>query len=213
MDQLRTHFEQAFDGEPPPATPGEELARAAMAGGTRLRRRRRLTIGGAAVAVTALAAVAAGLAVPVRDAPAPVPAQVVLPSATPVLCEGVSAEDVATEASVYLAEQVTDAQRAAIDTALRADPRLSTVRYDSRQDAYERFRQMYRDGPPEVFSLYTPEEIAQVTADQFPESFRLTLTDPAAYPQLEPDLRALPGVDEVVGRFCPHRTSAQQEGE
>jgi hypothetical protein len=210
MDGLRIHLDRALDGEPPPAAP-QELARAAMAGGTRLRRRRQLTLGGAALAVTVLATVAAGLAIPMRDAPTPVPAQVALPSATPALCAGVSAEDDATEASVYLAEQVTDVQRDAIDTTLRADPRLSTVHYDSRQQAYERFRQMYRDGPPEVFSLYTPEEIAQVTADQFPESFRLTLTDPAAYPQLEPDLRALPGVDEVVGRFCPHGT--QREGE
>lgn len=212
MDQLRTHFEQAFDGEPPPATPGEELARAAIAGGTRLRRRRRLTIGGAAVAVTALAAVAAGLAVPAPDDTNPVPAPAAMGPMGSGLCAATSADDPATEVAAFLDAQVTDEQRAAIDAALRADPRLSTVRYESRQQAYDRFRELYRDGPPEVFSLYTPEEIAQATADQFPESFRLTLTDPAAYPQLEPDLRALPGVDEVISSFCPPRAT-QREGE
>ncbi|WFE30146.1 permease-like cell division protein FtsX [Solwaraspora sp. WMMD791] len=211
MDQLRTHFEQAFDGEPPPATPGEELARAAMAGGARLRRRRRLTIGGAAVAVTALAAVAAGLAVPVRDAPAPIPAPAAMGPMGSGICAATTADDPATEVAVFLDAQVTDEQRAAIDVALRADPRLSTVRYESRQQAYDRFRELYRNPSP-GHVVAESDLVEQVTVDQFPESFRLTLVDPNTYPQMELTLRALPGVDDVISSFCPPRAT-QREGE
>ncbi|MFV2020014.1 permease-like cell division protein FtsX [Micromonospora sp. LOL_023] len=212
MDDLHTHFARALDGEPPPAAP-DELARAAMTGGTRLRRRRHLGYAGTAVAVVAVALVAVGLVAPVRDAPTRVPAQLAIPSSTPVLCEGVPPDDVATEVAVFLSQQVTDAQRDDLDAAMRADPQVRTVEYVSRYTAYHRFLDYYRVAPAEVFSLYTADEIEQVTADQFPESFRLTLADPATYPQVGATLRALPGVEEVIGRFCPHRTSAQREGE
>ncbi|WP_326552038.1 permease-like cell division protein FtsX [Micromonospora sp. NBC_01813] len=209
MDDLRTHFARALDGEPPPAAP-DDLARAAMTGGTRLRRRRQLGYTGAA-AIVVVALVAVGLVAPIRDAPTPVPAQLAIPSSTPPLCEGVP-PDAANGVAIFLSEQITGAQRDAIETALRADPRLSTVQYESRQAAYERFLELYRDPPPEVV-LAEPDLLERVTPDQLPESFRITLADPAMYPQVGPALRELPGVDEVVIEFCPHRRSAQLEGE
>ena len=210
MDDLRTHFARALEGEPPPAAP-DELARAAMTGGTRLRRRQ-LTIGGAAVAVTVLAAVAAGLVAPVRDAPTPVPAPAAMGPLGAGLCRATTADDPATEVAVFLDAQVTDARRDAAEAALRADPRLLTVRYESQQQAYERFQELYRNPSPDhVVTEF--DLVEQVTVDQFPESFRLTLVDPAAYQQVELTLRALPGVDDVVSSFCPPRAESQLEGE
>ncbi|MDG4772713.1 permease-like cell division protein FtsX [Solwaraspora sp. WMMD792] len=208
MEQLRTYFDRALDSEPAPPAPPADLARAAMAGGVRLRRRRRLTIGGTAVAVAALAAVAAGLAAPVPDAPAPVPAQVPTPSASPG-CELVrpTSDDVATEAAVYLSVDVTAEQRRAVDAALRADPQVGSVEYESRQDAYQRFVRRYQDDPAVL--LDHPDLMEKVTPDQLPESFRITLANPSAYQQVSGGLQAMPGVETVTGWFCRYGTDKQ----
>lgn len=187
MDGLRTHLDRALDGEPPPPAPAE-LARAAMAGGARLRRRRQLTVGGAALAVTVLATVAAGLAIPVRDAPTPVPAPAAMGPLGSGLCPEKAAGGAATEVAVFLDAQITDDQRVAVESALRADPRLLTIRYESRQQAYDRFQELYRPSPGQTVTEF--DLVEQVTVDQFPESFRLTLVKPAAYPQVELTLRA-----------------------
>lgn len=211
MDGLRTHLDRALDGEPPPPAPAE-LTRAAMVGGARLRRRRQLTVGGAALAVTVLATVAAGLAIPVRDAPTPVPAPAAMPSAAPG-CELVrpTTADLATEAAVYLSVDVTAQQRRAVDAALRSDSQVGSVVFESRQDAYQRFVRQYQDNSAAL--LDHPDLMDKVTPDQLPESFRFTLADPSAYQQVSGGLQAMPGVETVTGWFCPHGTSAQREGE
>ncbi|MFV2013169.1 MULTISPECIES: permease-like cell division protein FtsX [unclassified Micromonospora] len=208
MDQLRTYFDRALDDEPAPAVPPDDLARAAMVGGSRLRRRRRLTIGGAAVAVTVLAAVAASLAAPVRDAPAPVPAQAAMPSVSPG-CELVrpTTAEAATEAAVYLSVNVTAEQRRAVDAALRSNPQVGSVAFESRQDAYQRFIRRYKDDPAVL--LDHPDLMEKVTPDQLPESFRITLANPSAYQQVSGGLQAMPGVETVTGWFCLYGTDKQ----
>lgn len=207
MEQLRTYFDRALDSEPAPPAPLDDLARAAMVNGSRLRRRRQIGYA-ATTTVAAVALVAVGVLLPVRDVPVPVPAQAAMPSATPVLCRGVSTDGAATGASVFLGEPVTDEQRSAIEAALRDDPRLLTVRYESKQYAYERFLELYRDPPPEV--VFTePDLLDRVSVNQMPERFRITLADPATYPQISASLLMMTGVVEVIGEFCPRGASPQ----
>ena len=181
MDQnLRGLFERALDDEPVP--PPGDLARAAMAQGTRLRRRRYL-IGGTAAAVS-LAVAAAGASAVADPAP---PA----PAAAGNCATAVAARQ--PDVSVFLRTDATDAQRAALDVALSRDPRVLTYRYEGREHAFERFQELWRDDPGMT---------ASVAPDSLPESFRIELADPAGYAALRDDLAGLAGVEEIVGGAC-----------
>lgn len=182
MDQgLKVLFDRALSNEPLP--PPGDLAQEAMAGGRRRRRRRHLVVGGAAGVVTVLATVFA----------------LNLATAEPDTAKAISfatrpgCTQVATEIPVFLTQDITDAQRASLDAWLRSDPRLRQVRYESKETAYEKFRQTYRDAP---------DLIAAVKPGQLPESFRIEVARGTAWTALQEEIRARPGVEDVVGEEC-----------
>ncbi len=66
---------------------------------------------------------------------------------------------------------VTQEQRVAIKADLEALPVVQSVFYESQTEAFERFKERFKDSA-----------IAQnVTADQLPESFRVKLEDPTQF--------------------------------
>ncbi|NAZ82888.1 ABC transporter permease [Kineococcus sp. R8] len=81
---------------------------------------------------------------------------------------------------------VTAAQRDAIRTQLTTSPLVAQVFYESQADAYENFRE-------------TADEslVANITADQLPESFRVRLTDPERYEEIRAQMLGVPGVEDV----------------
>jgi cell division transport system permease protein len=190
VDQgLKVLFDRALSNEPLP--PPGELAQEAMAGGRRQRRRRHLVVGGAAGVVTALATVFA-----LNVATAEPDTAKAMSFATRPGCT-----QVATEIPVFLNDDITDAQRASLDAWLRSDPRLRQVRYESRETAYEKFRQMYR---------HAPDLVAAVKPGQLPESFRIEVARGTAWTALRDEIQARPGVEEVVDKVC---ASGQRPGE
>jgi cell division transport system permease protein len=64
---------------------------------------------------------------------------------------------------------------------------VAEVYYESKQDAFERFKQQYKDS---VLS-------DNVTADQMPESYRIKLKNPQQYQSVSQQFRDRPGVDTV----------------
>ena len=196
VDELREHFDRAV-GADPGADPGE-MARLAIADGGRIRRRRRWTAaaGVAAVVLTVLGVVAGTHHRP-RATETAEPPMTVAAAMMPVAARFCSVEPVpsgATDAVLFLDEAVTDRQRSALLAALRDDPRVATIRYESRAEAFARFRARYAD---------SPDFVASVRVDQLPESFRLRLTDPSAYVDLRAGYEARAGVTAVLGRICP----------
>lgn len=160
MDQsLKTLFDRALSDEPLP--PPGDLAQEAMASGRRRRRRRHLVVGGVASVVTVLAAV---VAVNVTTAAPTTPTAVAL--ANPPGCP-----QVVNEIAVFLENDITDEQRAALDDWLRSDPRVRQARYESKEVAYAKFREMYWDAP---------DLVNAVKPDQLPASFRVTPAEGAA---------------------------------
>jgi cell division transport system permease protein len=195
VDQtLRVLFERALSDEPLP--PPGDVAAEAMAGGRRLRRRRHLLAGGVAGVVTTLATV---VAVNVATAPPSVPTAMSL--ATRPGCS--QPVEVADEIAVFLRHDVTDRQRADLDESLRSDPRVRQVRFETREAAYEKFKQMYRDAP---------DLVAAVKPAQLPESFRVTLAEREERLPMQEELQRRPGVEIVVGTVCDGRQRAG-EGE
>jgi cell division transport system permease protein len=184
QDSLRTLFDRALDDEPPSRG---ELAQEAMARG----RRRLLAGGGAAGVTTVLVAV---IAVSAARTPAPEPAEAVAMAIRPA-CTDVAPRLV--EAALFLRADVTDQQRADLTVWLKSDPRISAVRYESRQAAYEKFKRMYRDAP---------DLVAAVKQEQLPEAFRVKLDERSDRATFVKEVEGRPGVESAQVGECPGET-------
>jgi hypothetical protein len=158
-----------------------------MAQGTRLRRRRRVLVA-ASTLIAALAAIPfTNLVLP---APPPV-TQVMDPAPPGWRCSGPSVGG--RTVTLLLREDTTDAQRAALSGALASDRSVRSFRFESREQAYERFKTLWQDGPNFVTSV-EPESMV--------DSFRITLSDPAAATELVGAFRDLPGVRLILPGDC-----------
>jgi hypothetical protein len=192
---LRLLFDRALADEPEP--PGD-LAGQAMATGTSLRRRRhRLVAAGVAGVATIVALGLVNVATPPEQSapPATVPAGFAM-LMNPA-CES-PARASATDVSIFLTADITDQQRGAVNRMLEADPAVRTVVYESREQAYVKFKKMYEDAPGLV---------SAVKASQLPESFRIKLTGRSQYKNLTARVGHMPGVEEIVGSECPVGTN------
>ena len=93
------------------------------------------------------------------------------------------------QVSIYLADDVSDAQRDAIAAQLDASPEVKDYIYESKADAYARFTQQFQEQPALIAN--TPE-------DALPESFRVELVNPQRYPVIAEQFpNGQNGVDEV----------------
>jgi cell division transport system permease protein len=95
------------------------------------------------------------------------------------------------QVSVFLTKDVTQPERDAIRQELVQLPEVKQVYYESKQQAYLRFKQQFKD----VKSL-----VKSTPPDALPESFRVQLKDPQKYLVVSSAVQRMPGVDEVQGR-------------
>ena len=191
QQNLQDLFERALDGEPVPP-PGDPV-RQAMTHGRRIRRRHGLLVGGAAAAVVVATTLALNLTATHDTAPPTVSAAAAAAMPADPACTWPVRDD-ASDISIFLTEDVTDAQRTALYDALRADPAVRDLRYESHEQAYEKFAALWRD---------SPDFVAAVSPEQIPESFRLVPADPSDYRRLAGTFRHRAGVQDLVGRACP----------
>lgn len=94
-------------------------------------------------------------------------------------------------AATCSAGPVTDQQRADIEQALHAPamtPYISTVEYESQDQALGHFKEQFANSPI----------VDSVTADQLPESFRVNLVDPEKYEVINEAFSSMPGVEVVI---------------
>jgi hypothetical protein len=167
------------------ASPAQIRAR-----GESLRRRRAV---GTAAAVAVGAAVTGAVAIPVLHASQRHAAQ---PPVAPSGVASASGCGPVTDSphrpgtvTVFLATGVTDAQKLQIETRLRNLPGVVAVDFDSREQAWQRFRAQFCDAP---------DLVAATKPDALPESFIVTMRPPATRDTLVAAVGALPGVDAVV---------------
>jgi hypothetical protein len=188
---LKDLFERALEDEP--VLPDGDLARQAMTQGRGIRRRRGLLVGGS----TAAAVVAVVVALNLTPAPAGPPPHVSAAAARLAQAEPQCTwpvPDDATDVSIFLRQDITGQQREALQEALRADPLVRNVLFETREQAYRKFQELWRD---------SPDFVASVNASQLPESFRMELIRPAQYPRFAASYTDRPGVEDVVGGTCP----------
>ena len=91
------------------------------------------------------------------------------------------------ESSSCASGPVTNVQRQAIESDLKALPVVQSVFYESQAQAYQHFQERFKGSA-----------IAQnVTPDQLPESFRVKLKDPTQFPVVQSAFSGRPGIDTV----------------
>jgi cell division transport system permease protein len=93
------------------------------------------------------------------------------------------------EISIFLDEDVTQPQRDEVDRTLSTLPLVQSVTYESKAEAYRRFKLQFQD---------QPDLLANVTQDALPESYRVKLRDPTQYDVVASAVKGLPGVGQVV---------------
>lgn len=145
------------------------------------RRRRLAFVAAGAVLVTALAGGLASLWL----APGSGGERVAAPACAPA------------EATAFLRHDVTPEQSELVGDTLRDSARVSAVRFDSQQDAYDRFREQYRD---------SPDMLDFVKPDTLPASWRFTLHCSGDFAAVRDQLLPLRGVDDVICQCGPRRS-------
>ena len=93
------------------------------------------------------------------------------------------------EVSVFLQDGITQPQRDAIRTELENLPQVEHVYYESKAQAYTRFKQQFAQ----------EKQLVENTApDALPESYRVKLYDPKKYAIVASAVSQMPGVDQVA---------------
>jgi len=82
---------------------------------------------------------------------------------------------------------VTSTQRDQIRADLEAMPQVQRIYYESKQQAFTRFKQQFKNSAI----------VDNVTADQMPESFRVKLTDPEQFPIIASAFIGRDGIEQV----------------
>ena len=95
------------------------------------------------------------------------------------------------EVSIFLKEEITAEQEQQLRVDLEALPEVDTVFFESKAEAYERFKEQFKESPAIV---------SNVTADALPKSFRVKLVDAEKFDVVATAFAARPGVDNVVNQ-------------
>src|SRR3954465_3684692 len=93
------------------------------------------------------------------------------------------------EVSIFLDEKITEGQSATIAQTIDQSPLVASKTYESREQAFEKFKVLWRDSPDFVNSV-GPESL--------PASYRVKLKDPEQYKQFAASVQGLPGVQDIV---------------
>ncbi|HEX9695564.1 MAG TPA: permease-like cell division protein FtsX [Actinomycetota bacterium] len=91
------------------------------------------------------------------------------------------------EVAVFLSPEVTAEQRTSIQNDLELMPEVAAggIQYESKEQAYERFKKIFRD---------QPDIVANTDPEALPESFRVKLRDPEQFEIVNDRLEGRPGI-------------------
>lgn len=92
------------------------------------------------------------------------------------------------ELAIFLTDSITPDQRDGLQSALATDPQVQHVDYESKADAYAKYRTLFAD---------SPELLDGVTAADLPASFHVKLRDPHTFAAVAEQYRGRPGIDSV----------------
>lgn len=99
------------------------------------------------------------------------------------------------EVSIFLCDgqracpAITEEQQAELRTALEREPVVESVVYESKDEAYERFIELFQN---------QPEMVDNVSPGALPASFRVRLADPERFDVIRDRFGAAEGVEDIV---------------
>jgi cell division transport system permease protein len=93
------------------------------------------------------------------------------------------------EVSIFLREDVTDAQTSAIAQAIDQSPLVASKSFETRAQAFEKFKVLWRD---------SPDFIKSVGPESLPASYRVKLKNPEQYKSFAAGVQNLPGIQDIV---------------
>lgn len=92
------------------------------------------------------------------------------------------------EVSVFIRDAASTDQITALGSKISDMPEVEKVFFESREEALQRFRELFRD---------SPDLIGNVDADAMPQSYRVKLRDPEKFAVIRARLAGDPTVEEV----------------
>jgi cell division transport system permease protein len=96
------------------------------------------------------------------------------------------------EVSIYLADGITPPQQAAVKTQLEASPEVASYEFLTKDQAYERFKRLFRGNP---------QLVAQATPEDLPATYLVRMKDPERYTVLAQQFPSgKGGIDQVQGQ-------------
>jgi cell division transport system permease protein len=94
------------------------------------------------------------------------------------------------QVSIFLKDDITDAQRNALGAQLGADPLVKQpVIHETKDQAWKKFQTQFKDAP---------DLVAATKPDALPESYRVQLKDPKQYNQIAVEYTGKDGIEEIV---------------
>lgn len=92
------------------------------------------------------------------------------------------------EVTIFLTDDITDTQRQSLDSKLTNDVLVQSHVRETKEQAYERFKELFKD---------TPDLVENVARDALPESYRVKLKDPTKYAEIKKNYGTDAGVYRV----------------
>ncbi|GAA1817040.1 ABC transporter permease [Planosporangium flavigriseum] len=93
------------------------------------------------------------------------------------------------EVSIFLKNDVTEAQRSSLQSDLKVDPLVQNLIYESRDTAYQRFKTQFKDAP---------DLVNATKPDSLPESFRVKLKNPEQFQSMYDKYSGREGIGEII---------------
>jgi cell division transport system permease protein len=87
--------------------------------------------------------------------------------------------------------KATDDQKAQVEKVLQTNPEVKSFRFETSEEAYQKFQDIYEDSDDNRAA------VEAVTAEDFPESFWVTLNDPQEFQGVRSEVQGLQGVGDV----------------
>ncbi len=93
------------------------------------------------------------------------------------------------QVAVYLRDDISPSQQQHLFQLLNTMPEVATVRYESKDEAWDRAQEIFKN---------EQEVLQSVSRDAFPASFRVNLDDPKQFGVVSARLASEPGIDNIV---------------
>jgi cell division transport system permease protein len=95
------------------------------------------------------------------------------------------------EVSIYLQDDINTREREAVDAQLKASPEVAGYQYLTKEEAFERFKRLFRANP---------QLVDNASADDLPATYLVRMKDPERYTVLAQQFSGAAGIDQVQGQ-------------